>query len=200
MEEEKTPDTTTEKATTSSAVLPKKLGQPSASEDSAAPYPDMALAQDIHRLTVHAPGVDAAAVLNKVATELENPGLYIHLQSLLGSAAAGGGSLSEADLKALQDKNAKHMEELEAKVEDAKENAGDMEVMDARINVARFAAKALSKEEALGAYQKFLDLPKVSSGKKIDAMMESSRVASFYGDEKKSTEFIESVRSNFCWW
>ncbi|KAL3908849.1 MAG: hypothetical protein SGARI_002879 [Bacillariaceae sp.] len=64
--------------------------------------------------------------------------------------------------------------------------------------MARFAAKSLTEEEALEAYKKLLDLPKVSSGKKIDAMMESSRVASFYGDTKKATEFIDKV-SQMVW-
>jgi 26S proteasome regulatory subunit N7 len=132
--------------------------------------------------------LDAQPILHKVATELENPSLY---------RLIGCGSLSEAALKELEDKNAKHMEELEAKVEDAKENAGDMEVMDARVEIARFAAKSLSKDQALEAYQKLLDLPKVSSGKKIDALMESARVASFYGDQKKSAEFIESVSTRY---
>lgn len=192
MEEEKTPDT--------APVIPKpakKRGQPSASEEGASPYPEMSLAQDIHKLVVKAPGIDAAfqaRVFEKIATELENPSLYKSLQTSLG----GGGTLSEAALKEMEDKHAKHMEDLEAKVEDAKENMGDMEVMDARVNIARFAAKALTKDEALEAYQKLLDLSKVSSGKKIDAMMESSRVASFYGDEKKSAGFIESVSGLLC--
>jgi 26S proteasome regulatory subunit N7 len=73
-----------------------------------------------------------------------------------------------------------------------------MEVMDARVAIARFAAKSLNEEEALAAYKKLLDLPKVSSGKKIDAMMESSRVASFYGDAKKTADFINSVRDSCC--
>lgn len=174
MEEEKTKPT---------PKVPAKRGQPSASEEGASPYPEMSLAQEIHKLT--ALKLDAQPLLHKVATELENPSLY---------RLIGGGSLSEAALKELEDKNAKHLEELEAKVEDAKENAGDMEVMDARIEIARFAAKTLTKDQALEAYQKLLDLPKVSSGKKIDALMESARVASFYGDQKKSAEFIESAQ------
>ena len=178
MEEEKTKPT---------PKVPAKRGQPSASEEGASPYPEMSLAQEIHKLT--ALKLDAQPLLHKVATELENPSLY---------RLIGGGSLSEAALKELEDKNAKHLEELEAKVEDAKENAGDMEVMDARIEIARFAAKTLTKDQALEAYQKLLDLPKVSSGKKIDALMESARVASFYGDQKKSAEFIESVSTVNC--
>lgn len=184
MEEEKTPDTSN-----TTAAPSKKLGQPSASEEGASPYPDMGLAQDMHKLSIKATGADGEAAMTKVAKELENPSLYRYLQSLLGVS----GELSEADLKAMQEKHDKHMEELEAKVEEAKENAGDMEVMDARVRIARFAAKSLTEDQALEAYKKLLDFPKMSSGKKIDAMMESSRVASFYGDEKKSAEFIDSV-------
>lgn len=169
-------------------------GQPSASEESASPYPDMEFAQEIHRLTVKSAGVDSeyqASVLKKIAEEMENPSLYRLIQSNLQVDA--GLSLSESQLKEMEEKNAAHAKELEVKVEEAKESAGDMEVMDARVQVARFAAKSLTKDDALEAYKKLLELPKISSGKKIDALMESSRVASFYGDTVKSAEFVESV-------
>jgi hypothetical protein len=193
-----------EKMATETTAKPEKKkprGQASASEESASPHPDMEFAQEIHKLTVKSVGVDAEfqqKVFKTIAEELENPSLYRLLQTNLQVQA---GILSEADLTAMQDKHAKHVEELEAKVEDEKESAGDMEVMDARVEIARFAAKSLSKEEALEAYKKLLDLPKISSGKKIDSLMESSRVASFYGDLDKSFEFIDSVRKKdplFC--
>lgn len=183
-------------ATETTAKKPEKKksgGQPSASEESASPYPDMEFAQEIHQLTVKSVGIDAAfqqKVFKTIVEELENPSLYHLLETDLEVKA---GLLSEDELKAMKEKHSKHVEELEAKVEEAKESAGDMEVMDARVKIARFAAKSLTKEEALEAYKKLLDLPKVSSGKKIDALMESSRVASFYGDNDKSLEFIESV-------
>jgi 26S proteasome regulatory subunit N7 len=194
MEEEKIETPTVPTATTTAKKMKKKKTQPSASEDEASPYPDMEFCQDMHKLTVKAPGVDAAfqhKVFSQIATDLENPSLYRLLQSTTGITA---GILSESDLTALEAKHVKHLEELEAKVLDEKEAAGDMEVMDARVQIAQFAAKSLSKEQALEAYKKLLDLPKVSSGKKIDALMESSRVASFYGDNAKSSEFIDSVR------
>mmetsp|Transcript_5639 Transcript_5639/g.8464 ORF Transcript_5639/g.8464 Transcript_5639/m.8464 type:complete len:415 (+) Transcript_5639:57-1301(+) len=188
MEEEKTP------SETPVVEVKKKIGQPSASEETASPYPDMDLCQNIHKMTVKAAGVDAAfntKIFTQLAKELENPSLYRQLQTSLG---VSGGILSDADLSVMDGKHAKHMEALEAKVDEAKESAGDMEVMDARVEIARFAAKSLSKEKTLEAYKKLLDLPKISSGKKIDALMESSRVASFYGDDKKSSEFIDSAQ------
>lgn len=81
--------------------------------------------------------------------------------------------------------------ELERKVEESKEKAGDMEVLEARFAVARFAAKSLSKDEALEAYDKVLALPKLSGGKTIDALMEAARVASFHGDTMKNKELID---------
>lgn len=191
MEEEKTA------IETPAAVAPvkkKKVGQPSAAEDTASPYPDMDLCQDIHKLTVKAPGADLdfqTKIFKQVAEELENPGLYRLMQTNLGVDA---GILSEADLLVMEAKHTKHLESLEAKVAEAKESAGDMEVMDARVEIARFAAKSLTKDKALEAYQTLLDLSKISSGKKIDALMESSRVASFYHDSKKSAELIDSAQ------
>jgi hypothetical protein len=186
MEEEKT-----ETPKAAPVETKKKLGQQSASEDTASPYPDMDLCQNIHKLTVGMDGPELQkAVLKQISTDLENPSLYRHLQKTLQFTS---GPLSEAALLEMEAKHAKHMEELDAKVEEAKESAGDMEVMDARVQIARFAAKSLSEDQALEAYKKLLDLPKVSSGKKIDSMMESSRVASFYGDIAKSDAFIESV-------
>lgn len=190
-------------------AAPKTKGDknvtPSASGESAAKYPDMQLAQSIHRAVLMAapnPKLTPAAskainipslselslqVLKQVK-DMENPSLYTHLSPLLN-----WDDLSSDALDEMQKKNDKHMLELEETVETSKENAGDMEVLDARFEVARFAAKCMSKDEALGAYQKVLDLPKLSSGKQMDALMESARIASFYGDVMKNAEFVKKI-------
>ena len=192
MDTEKT-ETTTKTTKAKKAVT---TGQPSASEETASKYPDMGLCQKIHRLTTkqttHALSKEEQqAVFDEIAKELENPSLYRHVVEL-----AKPMDLDLATDKQLDEMDAKHktkMEELEQKVEEAKESAGDMEVMDARMEIARFAAKSLSEKQALEAYQNYIDLPKISSGKKIDALMEASRVASFYGDTRKSDGYIEQV-------
>lgn len=189
---------------TPSEVTPE-APQPSASAETASKYPDMTLAQKIHRITVAAALVDAdeaehvgidgdlqEKVMDEVVSELENPSLYRHLQQVLPYDG-----LEDSDLEALDEKHKITMQKLEKKVEEAKESAGDMEVLDAWLEIARFAAKSLSKEEALEAYETVLALPKLSSGKKIDALMEESRVASFYGDTQKNAELIERVSTDF---
>ena len=181
------------KATTKSASKPK-LGQPSASEESASPYPNMELCQQIHKILVKADGSHdgklQTEVFTRIRTELQNPTLYRFLESRLGVTT---GIWSVEDLAAQMENNQKTVKDLEKKLEEAKESAGDMEVMDARVELARYAAKSLTEIEALDAYTKLQELPKVSSGKKIDAVMESSRVASFYGNTKKASELIDSV-------
>jgi len=179
--------------------------EPSAGEDAASKYPDMSIAQSIHKVNMMSgpepqllkDGIEAVkipsnlneTVLKQIVEELENPSLYRHLVSLKWE----GADVSSADLDAMEEKNRVAMKSLEEKVEEAKENSGDMEVLDARFEVARFAAKSLSKDEALGAYKEILDLPKLSSGKTMDALMESAKVASFHGDVKKNAELVEKI-------
>lgn len=185
---------------------------PSASGESAAKYPDMELAQSIHKLVMMNKGLISNAncqelmgnVMKKVVEEMENPSLYRHSKTLFLSngddtamtdASVTGvvPDISETELVAMQEKNVKTMKELEEKVDGAKENAGDMEVLDARIEIARFAAKSLTKDEALEAYEKVLALSKLSSGKVMDALMESSRIASFYNALVKNTDLLQKI-------
>jgi len=201
-----------EPATPAAAAAATKISKnenviPSASGEEAAKYPDMKLAQLIHRALIttgpHAKispqqaaainlPADISALVLKQVVEMENPSLYTHLSPLLQWDTSTDALSTEA-LQTMSEKNAATIISLEEKVTDAKENQGDMEVMDARFQVARFAAKSLNKEEALGAYQKVLDLKKLSSGKQMDALMESSRIASFYGDGVANAAFVKKV-------
>lgn len=193
---------------------------PSASGESAAKYPDMGLAQSIHALVMmkknkiskdeHNYDTLLKQVMTKVIDEMENPSLYSHLVSTLNDGGNGEDSAmvqkeeevtslngimlkTQKELNEIKEKNEKIMKELELKVDDAKENSGDMEVLEARFNIAKFAAKSLSKEEALGAYEKVLALPKLSSGKIMDALMECSRIASFYSDLNKNNKLLQKI-------
>jgi 26S proteasome regulatory subunit N7 len=183
--------------TATSPVKKKKVGGvPSASSETASPYPKMELCQKMHVLTTakDPPMGLQAEVFEQIAIELGNPTMYRALQETLYDGMTPSISsckLTPDELKGMEEKLEKELVELEKKVEEAKESAGDMEVMDARVEIARFAAKSLSEKQAVEAYQKLLDLPKVSSGKKIDALMESARVASFYGDTIKADEYVE---------
>jgi len=142
----------------------------------------MALAQSIHKLRTSGIGLDASQtedVVN-VIKELKNPSLYR--------------STFDLDIEVdLDTENKKKVKELQDAIVTAKEEAGDMEVLGASLAYAKFAFESLSKEEALEGYAKVLELPKLSSGKKIDVLMKRARVASFYGDTKLMTELVDSA-------
>ena len=189
----------------STVAKPKKVGgATSAAEEGAAPHPKMDLCQRIHSLTYqkrdHHDNLSSdhlelqAEVFEEIATDLENPAMYRQLQETLYDGTMSNIAackLTPQELADMQDKNSVKEKELLSAIDEAVESAGDMEVLDARIELARFAAKSLDQAATLAAYQAVLDLPKLSSGKKIDALMESARVASFYGDTAAADDFID---------
>jgi 26S proteasome regulatory subunit N7 len=173
-----------------------------AEEENAPKYPRMEIAQQMHRLSLQSKDELAKTMNNKlemqvleeIAVELENPSLYKLLRDeklQLAAPLSTVAKLTADDLKAMEGRNAETVVTLEAAIEDAKESAGDMEVLDATVALAKFAAKSLGKDEALAAYDRVLNVPKLSSGKKIDAYMASARIASFYSDTGKADELIE---------
>lgn len=133
-------------------------------------------------------------VLTIVKEDLKNPSLLRHLMHSFNQKNANSMiTVSEAELKTMQEENEEELKKLEQAIETAKEESGDMEVLDATFDVAKFAAKSLSKDEALEMYEKVLAFPKLSSGKQMDALMECARVASFYGDLVKYQEVLDKI-------
>jgi 26S proteasome regulatory subunit N7 len=149
----------------------------------------MALGQRIHRLA------DPASLLTEIGEKVENPSLYRLVLTKLSERdlAIPSVVLTEEQLQAMEKSHESKVAELEKAVEDAGENAGDMEVLDARIAVARFSAQSLDPATALSAYQKVMNLSKLSTGKKMDSLMESARIAFFYqlqGADQSAEFFI----------
>jgi hypothetical protein len=175
-------------------------------ENGLSKYPDMSLAQQMHRLiSTHPEHRDfdlQAKVLERILVELENPSLYrlMHSKLAVGVGTGGSSSLMSAGkvtddtLEKLVHKNAAYMAQLQEQVETAKETAGDMEVMDARVEIAKFAAKSLSQEAALAAWKDVAEFNKISSGKKLDALMKCARVASFYSATSTTDDLIAQAQ------
>lgn len=122
---------------------------------------------------------------------LINPSLYRHLQSTLSYSSSN--ALSEENLNTLTSHHESILKSLDDAVTQAKDEAGDMEVLHAYMDIARYSAKSCTKEAALEAYEKVLALPKLSVGKKLDAHLEMARVCSFWGDHKKMSDTLEGA-------
>jgi len=194
-----TPSSTTSTTTTKK----KETVNPSASAEDASKDPDMALAQSIHRLLLQDDDFrgkeDPAPIFTKITDDLENPSLYRQLATSLSdhdnnTTTQQHPQLSKERLAALDTQHKDTLATLESKVAEARDSAGDMEVLDARRRVARFASRSLSLEEAWTAYDRLLALPKLSRGKQMDALLEQSRVANFYDDLKRTAECLDKAQ------
>ncbi|KAL7493394.1 hypothetical protein ACHAWT_005943 [Skeletonema menzelii] len=119
---------------------------------------------------------------------LLNAALYRHLQSTLGYNKSD--ALSEVNLTAIETHHESIIKILRENITKAKDEAGDMEVLHAHMDVARYCAKCTTKEMALSAYEEVVALPKLSIGKKLDAYLEMTRVCSFWGDWKSMNETL----------
>ena len=121
---------------------------------------------------------------------LLNATLYNHLATTLSLEP-----LSPSDMETLSTHHDAMLSTLQERVIKASEEMGDMEVLSAKLTIARYCTKCLSKEEALKAYKEVLALPKLSTGKKLDALLEMSRVASFWGDTSSLSLYLTQASS-----
>ena len=121
---------------------------------------------------------------------LLNAALYRHLQSTLGYDNTDENALSDANLTTIESHHESILKILRQNITKAKDEAGDMEVLRAHMDVARYCAKCTTKEMALSAYEEVVALPKLSTGKKLDAYLEMTRVCSFWGDWKTMNETL----------
>jgi hypothetical protein len=108
---------------------------------------------------------------------LLNLSLYNHLVSTLSLPP-----LSNEDASLLESHYRSSLESLSSLIAKATEEMGDTEVLSAKLAVARYSTKHLDKEAALSAYEEVLSSPKLSLGKRLDALLEMARVASFWND------------------
>lgn len=95
-----------------------------------------------------------------------------------------GWTIDDDLLQKMKEENEKNFKSIETKHKDAVENAGDMEVLDCMFEKARLCAQIGDTEAAYVAYDAIIKKDKMSTGKKIDAGMEKSRVALFKMDTK----------------
>lgn len=84
-------------------------------------------------------------------------------------------------------------------LETAEEGGGDMEVLDAQFEKAKMYARIGDKVAAYAAYNTIAEKAKISTGKKIDAVMAKTRVALFHMDtpQASSRSFSLFVWPNF---
>ncbi|KAL7544963.1 hypothetical protein ACHAWF_008334, partial [Thalassiosira exigua] len=127
---------------------------------------------------------------------LLNPSLCRHLRATLSnSSSPGAGTLSDDDLAKLDAHHDEVLKLLDDVATKAKKEAGNMEVLGAKMAVVTYRARCSSKGPDLAAYEAVLAMPKLSAGKKLHARLEMARVALFWGDVKKTKEDVEGANA-----
>ena len=170
-------------------------GAPVAEDEEPKMVPDMALAQDVYllELALSKPEVvpDVAEVKARVLAHIkedQQEPLYTSLCETLGWPVD---TALQTELRAANDAELAGIEE---QLRVATESSGDMEILDALIAREKFYARIGNKAAAYAAADEILNKPKISTGKKIDAIMDKVRLGLFFRDPEGTKENLEKAK------
>lgn len=96
-------------------------------------------------------------------------------------------------LKQMQDENKKKLEELDAAIEDAEKNLGEMEVREANLKKSEFLCRIGDKDAAISAFRKTYEKT-VSLGHRLDIVFHLIRIGLFYLDHDLITRNIDKAK------
>jgi len=161
-------------------------------DESAKQTPNMVLAQKLYEYELQTKqGLDSSVLQAEILGAVEGDDMAPFYKELCEKY---GWPLDEAKLLAMTTKNEKEALDTEAKIADAKINAGDSEVLELMSTKALYLTKIGSWNEAYAAFDAIISKPKVGAGKKIDATMAKARIALFSLDIPKLKELISEAK------
>lgn len=102
----------------------------------------------------------------------------------------------EALYKQMKAKNAKTIEELNAVIEDAEKNLGEMEVRDAYLKKAEYYSRIGDKKNALSLFRRTYEKT-VSLGHRLDIVFHNIRIGLFFMDHQVINTSIEKAKRWF---
>lgn len=105
-----------------------------------------------------------------------------------------GWPIDQTLLAKMKETNEKKLEELNAVIEDAEKNLGEMEVREANLKKSEFLCRIGDKEGAIAAFRKTYDKT-VSLGHRLDIVFHNIRLGLFYLDHDLITRNIEKAKT-----
>lgn len=97
-------------------------------------------------------------------------------------------------LSLMKEHNESKLKELDAAIEDAEQNLGEMEVRESNLKKAEYLCHIGSKDAALSAFRKTYEKT-VSLGHRLDIIFHNIRIGLFYIDHDLVTRNIERAKS-----
>lgn len=138
-------------------------------------------------------GVDAkekAGLLGEIMVQVKEDAMAPLFEVLCQEGAL---ELDSKLYKQMAKANAKELEQLDAAIEDAKENLGETEVFDALYNKAKFFARIGDKDETISKYEDVLE-KSVGSGQRIDLVLDLVRVGFFWDDFALVAKYVAKAK------
>lgn len=105
-----------------------------------------------------------------------------------------GWNLDQDLLSKMREINRKKLEELDASIEDAEKNLGEMEVREANLKKSEFLCRIGDKDAAVTAFRKTYEKT-VSLGHRLDIVFHNIRMGLFYLDHDLITRNIEKAKT-----
>jgi len=96
-------------------------------------------------------------------------------------------------LSSMKERNEAHIKELDAAIEDAEQNLGEMEVRESNLKKAEYLCQIGSKDASLSAFRKTYEKT-VSLGHRLDIIFHNIRIGLFYIDHDLVTKNIEKAK------
>jgi len=97
-------------------------------------------------------------------------------------------------LTTMKERNEAQLKELDAAIEDAEQNLGEMEVRESNLKKAEYLCSIGNKEASLSAFRKTYDKT-VSLGHRLDIIFHNIRIGLFYIDHDLVTKNIEKAKT-----
>jgi len=153
-------------------------------------FPILALAQKRHELlTPNCPNKDKLRA--EVLEVVKEKGMLPYYEKFLCPDVLG--PADEALKAAMKKQNDEDMAKIEAQINDAKENLGDIEIRDALVAKATFFNRIGDKDAALQAYQDAFEKT-VGIGGKLDNILTCIRIAFFFDDKELAKKEIDRAK------
>ena len=102
--------------------------------------------------------------------------------------------VDEALMQQLREENAARVAQLDAAIQDAEENLGEMEIREANLAKAEYLSSIGHKEEALVALRKTYEKT-ASLGQRLDLLFHMIRVGFFFMDHELISRNVEKAKS-----
>jgi len=159
--------------------------------------PDMQLAQ--YKYLLELPDLsarhDKKAILQKIYDSIKKENMAPFYEQLIQDVNNPAITKLPADVvEAMKERNKEKLQELDAFIEDAEKNLGEMEVRENNLKKAEYLCRIGDQEGALTAFRKTYEKT-VSLGHRLDIVFHLIRLGLFYMDHDVVTRNIEKAKT-----